>query len=57
MMQKTLGCIPLSGSHTSEVESAAARLKSLATHGGIVTDTIGLGKTFLALLFVNYMAM
>lgn len=31
-------------------------LKSLVTHGGIVIDTMGLGKTFLSLLFVNYLA-
>lgn len=46
MMQKTLGSIPLSEPHTSKAESAAARLKSLAAHGGIVTDTMGLKKPF-----------
>lgn len=38
------------------VTTAAAALKSPATYGGIITDTKGLWKTFLALLFVNYIA-
>ena len=57
MMQRTLGGVPLSGAPTSEPERAAAGLEGLAIHGGIITDTMGLGKIFLVLLFLNYTAV
>ena len=54
MIQRTLGRVPLSGAHTPEAERASGDLESLTTHGGIVADTMGLGKTYLALLFINF---
>ena len=40
MMQRVFGNIPLPPSPSLEVGNAAAKLKSLATYGGIVTDTM-----------------
>ena len=56
MIQRTLRYIPLSEAPNSEAERAAAGLVGLATGGGIVADTMGLGKTFLALFFINFTA-
>lgn len=57
MLQRTFGSIPLPSDSTDEVHKAAGSLTGPRTHGGIITDTMGLGKTFLALLFVNYCAV
>lgn len=40
MMQRMFGNILLPPSPSLEVGNAAAKLKSLATYGGIVTDTM-----------------
>ena len=52
MTQKTLGYVPVSETADYETEQAAANLKCLATGGGIVADTMGLGKTFIVFLFI-----
>ena len=57
MLQRTFGEISLPQAPPEESLCAAERLKALITHGGIVTDTIGLGKIFLALLYLNYAAV
>lgn len=57
MILRTLEHVPLSGVPPPEVMRASADLVSMTTHGDIVADTIGLGKTYLALLFINFTAM
>ena len=57
MLQRTIGYIPPTKHDVSHNDPESARLSSLVTHGGIVADTMGLGKTFLALLFINYLAL
>lgn len=57
MLQRSNSSIPMPPSPTPETDNAAAELQALATHGGIIADTMGLGKTYLALLFVNYTAI
>lgn len=56
MLQHSYKNIPLLFKSTKEVWNAAAALTGSCTHGGIITDTMGLGKTFLAFLFMNYTA-
>ena len=57
MLQQSVGEIPPSKHGIGHDDPKHAGLKSLVTHGGIVTNTMGLGKIFLSLLFVNYMAL
>jgi SNF2 family DNA or RNA helicase len=40
-----------------DIKDAAQRLESIQTFGGIVSDTMGFGKTITALLFMSYYAL
>lgn len=58
MLQRTLGSIPVATKFADDahMRGIAAKLKSVQTHGGIVVDTMGFGKTYTALLFAAYHA-
>lgn len=56
MVQKTYGGFPELDDDRGRCD-AAKKLESLATFGGIIVDTMGLGKTYLALLYLNLMAV
>ena len=57
MLQRSVGEISPSKQGIGHDDPKRAGLKSLVTYGGIVTNTMGLGKIFLSLLSVNYMVL
>ena len=57
MLQQTLDEISIPRASPAESVHAAKKLKALITHSGIIIDTMGLSKIFLALLYLNYTAV
>lgn len=52
MVMKTFGEWPIPSN-----PDIAAKVKCVATHGGMIVDTMGLGKTYLALLYLSFLAV
>lgn len=52
MVMKTFGGWPTQTDTDLETE-----VRCVSTHGGMIVDTMGLGKTYLALLFINFVAV
>ena len=59
MLQRSCGKIPLSTplAHDKPAIAAAKNLESIQTYGGFLVDMMGMGKTYTALLFLNYYAL
>jgi hypothetical protein len=59
MLQRSCGTVPITAQFIQDeaICKAASDLKSCRTWGGFVLDTMGFGKTYMALLFLNYYAM
>lgn len=49
---KTIGEWPIRTDPDLEAE-----VRCVPTHGGMIVDTMDLGKTYLALLFINFVAV
>ena len=58
MLQRTFGHVPLPPEHSENetMMNLQRKLRGLPTHGGIIVDATGLGKTFLTLLYLSYVA-